>query len=263
MNGKLLHEETTRLIIGAGMDVHNSVGPGWDEWDYHRAMMKALADRGLKAESHLRGSLMHRGECVDRFELDIIVENKVILELKHLRTDFAPEHYTQLIGYLKFWRKDLGLLLNFGGDRLRFKRVPYSPAQWELEMAGKFDELLQDHQGQMTAIRSACLNVLDEHGLGYRKNTCEKLLKCEVAYQGLAVRKAVANLRYGNLVLGERESECFLVDSDFVVRTSVMHDNTNSVDLVRLQSCMKQLNIKNGLLVNFGKKLLLLRGVCI
>ena len=50
MAGKLLHEEITKQIIGAGMDVFNSVGPGWDEWDYHRAMLKALADRGLKAE---------------------------------------------------------------------------------------------------------------------------------------------------------------------------------------------------------------------
>ena len=253
MMGKLLHEEITRLIIGAGMDVHNSVGPGWDEWDYHRAMMKALADRGLKAESHLRGSLMHRGQCVDRFELDIIVEDKVILELKHIRKDFSPEHYTQLISYLKFWKKDLGLLLNFGGDRLRFKRVPYSPVQWELATAGKFDLLQKNHPDQMKSVLSACLNLLDEHGLGYSRNTCEKLLKCEMVSQGLAVWNAVANLRYGSLVLGERESDCLLVGSDFVVRISAMHDNTSSVDLVRLQSCMKQLKIESGLLVNFGK----------
>ena len=140
MAGKLLHEDLTRLIIGAGMDVYNSVGPGWDEWDYHRAMLKALAERSVTAESHERGSLMHRGQFVDRFELDILVEGKVILELKHIRDEFAPEHYVQLISYLKFWKKDLGLLMNFGGDRLRFKRVPYTPRKGMLVMAGKWSD---------------------------------------------------------------------------------------------------------------------------
>jgi len=78
MAGKLLHEEITKLVIGAGMDVFNSVGSGWDAWDYHRAMLKALADRGLKSESHLRGNLMHLGECADRFELDIMVEDECL-----------------------------------------------------------------------------------------------------------------------------------------------------------------------------------------
>lgn len=261
MNGKLLHAEITRLMIGAGMDVHNSVGPGWDEWDYHRAMMKALGDRGLKAESHLRGQLMHRGRCVDQFELDIIVEDKVVLELKHIRTEFAPEHYTQLISYLKFWKMDLGLLMNFGMDSFRFKRVPYTPKKWELATAGEFDPLQKKYPEQVKRVRCACLNVLEEHGLGYSRNTSEKLLKCEMKFQGLDVQNALVNLRYKEVDLGGRESDCLLVGSNFIMRTSAMHDNTSSVDLVRAQSCMKQLNIRSGLLVNFGRQDLLLRGV--
>ncbi len=63
---QLLYGELTHVIIGAGMDVHNLLGPGWDEMDYHRALLRALMDRGLKVDRHLRGALMHREQCVER-----------------------------------------------------------------------------------------------------------------------------------------------------------------------------------------------------
>ncbi len=261
MTGKLLHEEITKQVIGAGMDVFNSVGPGWDEWDYHRAMLKALADRGVKAESHLRGSLMHRGECVDRFELDILVEDKVILELKHIREGFAPAHYVQLIGYLKFWKKDLGLLMNFGGDRLYFKRVPYTPRKGEMRMAGKWRDLRREHTELFDIFQGACLHVLAEHGLGYSRNTSEKLLMCELRHLGVKVENPVVDLVYGELKLGARSANSFVIDSCLVARATALAENTSSIDLSRLQSCMAQLAIPYGLLANFGRSELLLRAV--
>lgn len=261
MAGKLLHEETTRLVIGAGMDVFNSVGPGWDEWDYHRAMLKALADRGLKAESHLRGSLMHRDECVDRFELDIMVEDKVILELKHIREGFAPEHYVQLIGYLKFWKKDLGLLMNFGGDRLYFKRVPYTPRKGEMEMAGKWSDLRRQYPELLNAFKAACAHIFAEHGLGYSRSTSEKLLMCELKHLGLKIEAPVVDLVYGELKLGERLADSFVIDSCLVAKATALPENTSSIDLTRLQSCMRQFGVPYGLLANFGRSALLLRAV--
>ena len=262
MTGKLLHEEITRRVIGAGMDVFNSVGPGWDEWDYHRAMLKALADRGLKAESHLRGSLMHRGECVDRFELDIMVEGKVVLELKHIREGFAPEHYVQLISYLKFWKKDLGLLMNFGGDRLYFKRVPYTSREGELGVAGKWSNLQQEYPGLLNTIKAACSHILAEHGLGYSRNTVEKLLMCELKYLGVGIQNPLVDLSYGELKLGERYADSFVADPSLVVKVSALPENTGSIDLVRLQSCMTQIGVSCGMLINFGKSALLLRAIC-
>ena len=178
------------------MDVFNSVGPGWDEWDYHRTMLKALADRGLKAESHLRGNLMHRGECADRFELDIMVEDKVILELKHIREGFASEHYVQLINYLKFWKKDLGLLMNFGGDRLYFKRVPYTPRKGTIGVAGKWSDLQEECPELLNTIKDACFHILAEHGLGYSRNTSEKLLMRELKFLDVEITNPLFDLAY-------------------------------------------------------------------
>ncbi|MBT8045975.1 MAG: GxxExxY protein, partial [Pontiella sp.] len=155
----LIHADLTREIIGAGMDVHNALGPGWDEMDYHLAMLEALAKRGVQAESHLRGNLMHRGEHVDRFELDIIVEDTVVLELKHIQSNFAPEHYAQLINYLKFWKKDLGMLINFGLEQLRFKRIPYTPRSGEVVATGLWDELKQAEPTLTDKFLSVCQSL--------------------------------------------------------------------------------------------------------
>lgn len=261
MAGKLLHEDLTRLIIGAGMDVYNSVGPGWDEWDYHRAMLKALSDRGVFAESHLRGSLMHRGQCVDRFELDIMIEGKVILELKHIREEFAAEHYVQLISYLKFWQKDLGLLMNFGGDRLHFKRIPYTPRDGKLATTEKWSNLQSEGRQQAESVKAACLCVLRKHGLGYSRNTCEKLLVRELDYSGVDVRCPEVEVCFEDLELGARTADCLAVGSSLMLTVTALSENTSSIDLIRLQSCMKQVDLSCGLLVNFGRSTLLLRGV--
>lgn len=261
MSSKLLHAELTHTIIGAGMDVHSALGPGWDEMDYHFAMLDALAERGVKTESHLRGSLMHRGHYVDRFELDIIVENKVVLEMKHIRTNFAPEHYAQLINYLKFWQKDLGMLLNFGLERLRFKRVPYSQNQGSLAFAGVWDEVEGAAPKRAERFLSVCRSILLEHGVGYGETTSGKLLAVACVDAGFDVQVPTACLKYKCTVLGTREVDGFLLDNSMLVKISALQDRTTASDMARLMSYMRQLNITYGALVNFGRSELCIRGV--
>jgi len=258
---KLLHKEITHAIIGAGMDVHNALGPGWDEMDYHLAMLKALDERGLEAESHLRGNLMHQGQQVDRFVLDIIVENKVILELKHIQTNFAPEHYAQLINYLKFWRKDLGMLINFGLDQLRFKRVPYSPNDGLLATVGRWDEFVEVKPELADRIFQACSLLLDQYGLGYGVTASQRLLEAVCVASGFDVQVPVACLKYNDTVLGSRAIGGFVIDSDCVMKVSALTDRTTASDMARLVSYMRKLNIRYGALVNFGRHELCIRGV--
>lgn len=258
---KLLHGILTHAIIGAGMDVHNSLGPGWDEMDYHLAMLKALADRGLKAESHLRGSLMHRGQCVDRFELDIIVEDKVVLELKHIRTNFAPEHYAQLINYLKFWEKDLGVLMNFGLEQLRFKRVPFTPNPGELATTGVWDEIAEVKSGFAQRFLSACRFILEQHGVGYGETTSGKLLVAECSDKGFDVRIPEICLKYKDAIVGTRAIDGFVLDGGLAVKISALQNRTTAADMAHLMSYMRQLGIAHGVLVNFGREILTVRGV--
>jgi len=261
LNSKLLHAELTHAIIGAGMDVYNALGPGWDEMDYHLAMLVALNGRGIKAESHLRGALIHRHECVDRFELDIIVEDKVVLELKHIRSNFAPEHYAQLINYLKFWKKDLGMLMNFGLEQLRFKRVPYTPNPGVLAIAGAWDEFSEADSKLAERFLGVCRFVLKQHGLGYGEKTSRKLLEAECVATGFDVQIPSVGLTYKSATLGSRAIGGFLIDGGFVVKVSALQDRTTASDMARLMSYMRRLNAAHGALVNFGRSELCVRGV--
>lgn len=256
----LLHSELTREIIGAGMDVHNALGPGWDEMDYHRAVLQALSSRGIKAESHLRGDLVHRNEVVDRFELDILVEDVVVLELKHIRKNFAAEHYAQLINYLKFWNKDMGMLMNFGLESLRFKRVPYSAKKGVFREEGKWGRIKEGEPELSECFIKACRNVLSEHGLGYGENTSRRLLLAECQGCGYEIAEPEARLEYDGLDIGKRAIDGFVLNGKMVVKTTALKEQTTAADLAHLMSYMKKLDIRLGALVNFGRTELILRG---
>ncbi|MEE9368059.1 MAG: GxxExxY protein [Pontiella sp.] len=125
----LIYPELSYSITGSAMDVHNGLGPGWDEWDYHRAMIHSLTAKGHDVVSHNRMDLLHRNKVVDNFELDLLVDDKVIRELKHIKMGFHPEHYTQIINYLKHLEKRLGILMNYGLERLNDQRILYNCIQ--------------------------------------------------------------------------------------------------------------------------------------
>lgn len=256
----LRHPELSHAIIGAAFEVHNELGPGWNEWDYHRAMLESLQNKGLKAESHLKQKLTHRSHAVDEFELDILVENKIILELKHLCSGFCAQHFIQIINYLKNWGKDLGILINFGMERLSFKRVPYSPKKGTIRLAGKWDDLQGKVKESAESIFSSCGHILDQHGLGYGAESFKKILFQELQYQHQKVRMPEASPTFRSLSFGYRPVDALLLNETVLIRTTAFSDTT-AVGLSRLQSAMKHLRLNEGALINFGKSELTLRGV--
>lgn len=108
-----MHADLTRSIIGVFYDVYNELGHGFLESVYHNAMLVALRAAGLRAESKIQIPVYFRSHVVGEFEADILVEGKVLLELKAARTlDIA--HESQLLNYLRATPIEVGLLLNFG-----------------------------------------------------------------------------------------------------------------------------------------------------
>lgn len=259
-NPDLKYPELSHSIIGAAFDVHNGLGPGWDEWDYHRAMLKALRTKGLKAESHLRKNLMHRNEPVDQFELDILIEDKVILELKHIRSGFTDQHYTQIINYLKCWKKDLGILINFGMDRLYYKRVPYTPQESIITIDGNWPDFELDHPELAKQITSSATGILELQGLGYGEETSRKILFQEFKYQKLNPKIPEISLHFNNLSFEPRPLHSICLENNVLVYVSAFKDTT-ATDSARLKSEMRQLSAPFGILVNFGKQELKLSGV--
>ncbi|HEX9023672.1 MAG TPA: GxxExxY protein [Geobacteraceae bacterium] len=117
----MLHEEITEKIIAACFDVSNELGAGFLESVYEKALLIALTDRGLGAQSQVPLQVTFRGQIVGDFFADIVVENKILLELKAVK-DLAPEHQAQTINYLKATGIEIGLLVNFGNPKLEYRR---------------------------------------------------------------------------------------------------------------------------------------------
>ena len=118
---KLLHARLTRSIIGCAFEVINELGSGFLESVYEKAMMVALSDAGFSLEVQKPIGVRFRGKPVGDFYADILVEGKVIVELKAVKA-LAPEHEAQVINYLNATGVEVGLLINFGNPRLEFKR---------------------------------------------------------------------------------------------------------------------------------------------
>lgn len=117
----MIYEKLTESILGACFEVMNELGAGFLESVYKKALMIALRDRGLASESQVSLSVTFRGERVGEFFADILVEKKVIIELKSAKS-ILPEHQAQIINYLKATGMEVGLLANFGPTKLEYRR---------------------------------------------------------------------------------------------------------------------------------------------
>ena len=117
------HAEVTQKIIGVFFDVYNELGFGFLECVYERAMSLALAQAGLEVKRQISIPVWFRGQQIGDFAADMLVEGKVLLELKAVRTiELAFEK--QLLNYLRATDIEVGLLLNFG-HKPEFRRLVF------------------------------------------------------------------------------------------------------------------------------------------
>ena len=119
------HSELTGMIIGCAMKVHRVIGPGFPEIIYMRCLMIELKKSGLNFETEVERDIFYDGIKVGSRRLDLIVENKVIVELKAV-TEVEPLFYNQIINYLKIFKIEIGLLINFGNISLQYRRFANS-----------------------------------------------------------------------------------------------------------------------------------------
>ena len=117
---ELLHEEITKQIIRAFYTVYNELGYGFLERVYENSMMIELGKMGLAVEQQYGIKVYYDDIVVGSYSADLLVENKVIVELK-AASMLHEVHEAQLINYLKATELEIGLLLNFG-ESPQFKR---------------------------------------------------------------------------------------------------------------------------------------------
>lgn len=127
------HEDLTYKTIGVAMAVHRKLGPGYKEIFYQRAMEDGLAEAELSFEAQKNLAVYDGDRLLGYYIPDLIVEEKVIVELKAFAT-LHQKYLGQVITYLNFTGLPIGLLINFGERSLRPRRVFPSPQAKEFQV---------------------------------------------------------------------------------------------------------------------------------
>jgi len=118
----LEHEQLTGEIIGAAIEVHRALGPGFLESIYENALCVELNRRAIPYSQQLEVPVRYRGAHVGTHRLDLLVAEQIVVELKTVKR-FDDIHFVVLRSYLRATRREHGLLLNFAHSTLDIKRV--------------------------------------------------------------------------------------------------------------------------------------------
>ncbi|MDE0298191.1 MAG: GxxExxY protein [Candidatus Poribacteria bacterium] len=124
MIDNLKHKDITEKIIGAAFEVHKFLGIGFQEVIYQRALALELSRAGLTFAREVEQDIYYKEmpKPIGTRRADFVVERKVLVELKAI-TELGDVHQAQLLNYLRAYRLEVGLLLNFGTKQLTFKRL--------------------------------------------------------------------------------------------------------------------------------------------
>jgi GxxExxY protein len=115
----------SRRVIGCAIEVSNTLGPGFFEKIYEKALCIELEKNGIFFQSQKPVNVIYKGRLIGEYIADIIVEDKLLLELKAVSA-LCGEHEAQLMNYLKTTGLSVGLLLNFGKPKLGIKRMVWN-----------------------------------------------------------------------------------------------------------------------------------------
>ena len=135
---ELPHSEISEIVIGCCFEIIRELGSGFLENVYKNALFIAMKERGFTVSAEQSFEVVFRNYKIGKYIADLIVENLIVVELKCCKA-LVPEHQAQLINYLKASQLPVGLLINFGNQKLEYKRLHHPDKFNELE---EFNETL-------------------------------------------------------------------------------------------------------------------------
>ncbi len=122
MNSKIIYPELSYEIINIAFEVHNTLGPGFVEEIYEESMAHEFELRGIPYERQKEVIVSYKGRKVGKHRIDLVVDGKIILELKAV-SELTDVFRQRTLSYLKATNLKLGLLINFGSSRVQHERI--------------------------------------------------------------------------------------------------------------------------------------------
>lgn len=251
--------ELTFEIRGAIFATRNELGTGWSEEIYHKGLILELQSRGLHVASKPRRTLAHRNVDIHTFEPDILVNDEVILELKVLayKKQFIGVHYFQLLNYLKFFGKPLGMLVDFAPTRIQIKRVrldklPYGISE---DFSAFQNKVYREDRNQLWDIVQCIKDIAEQYGVGYSEVIYKHILQLELEHRGLScVYPFDVPVLWKGEQIGEDKVQLLLVNEAYLVHVKSLLHHPTTEDFTCVKTYLNCLDLKFGLVVNFGRK---------
>lgn len=124
METELKFKEITEKIIGAAFEVHSFLGNGFQEVIYQRALAYEMDRAGLEFKREIEQEIFYKQlkELIGTRRVDFVVEEKVLVEIK-AKIQLEDVHLAQTLNYMKAYKLEVGLLINFGSKSMTFKRL--------------------------------------------------------------------------------------------------------------------------------------------
>ena len=125
---EILFKALSFAIIGAAMEVHKILGPGFLESVYQAALAKELTLRGIPFQRQVELPVTYKGDIIGVYKADLVIDGKIVVEIKGI-SNLNASHQAQAFHYLAATGLELATLINFGAGSLEYRRVVKSEKQ--------------------------------------------------------------------------------------------------------------------------------------
>lgn len=256
---ELIYPDLSYTVQGAFYDVYNELRHAdLSEEGWENALLIALEEREISAARQIEHELHYKGYRIGRFFIDVLAGEKLLLELK-VADKLFPIDVAQIITYLKVTGLKLGILVNFGGSELEFRRIPnfisdrsvYPSQANVIQPSGHL--LYPELTGEL---RAMLYRVHGELGPGfmhvhYRRATQIELRAHDIPYE---VKKEIT-VRFHGHPIETRETRLVIVD-DKVLLAPIAVRKITPVSKGRLRQYLKLFDLKLGIVANFHAAIL-------
>jgi GxxExxY protein len=201
---------------------------------------------------------------VREFKADLITFDKIILELKSLQSGFIKSNYVQIISELMLWQMQLGLLVNFGLQKVEIERIPFTEKEKVIHENYDYirDCLTAQDREILARVRDAILYVFEVHGLGYSAVTYRRIFEKELDFRQIQYQnRTPIELSYDGEILSIFKMKPLLIENRIICDIKALHEKVDFYDIAKIQSYLRALDLKIGIIINFGKNDLEIRGI--
>ena len=241
------YHQISDKILRSFYDVYNSLGYGFQEKVYEAAMLNELSKKKLSVLNQYLINVFYKEEIVGDYIADIVVDNKIIIELK-TSSKIHPHHECQLLNYLNATKFEVGLLLNFGPKPEKIRKV------YDNDKKIYFQNYKSPNKAQTSdkvdAIIDSFHTVYRYFGFGFQEMVYRNAWEVELRNSCIDFKRDFPlSIFFNNQKIGEYFSEFYF--DDLIIKIISRKEITLQDEKIMV-NILKSTNVKSGLILNFG-----------